>query len=172
MSCMTMNIGADDGSMPAKVSESVRAMVTAGLAKLVDDVNQYAPPIHRPTANGTTAARPERTQPWITRSSPTVATTSESQSAPDDRSVVDSSTAGSSNIRLAMIAPRQPPTIWAATYPMLSRVERVPERRSTRVTTGLKCDPDTAPNMRINPTRAPAVAAEFSRSWRPTSSGD
>ena len=38
--CMTMNIGADDGAMPAKVSESVRATVTAGLAKLVDDVNQ------------------------------------------------------------------------------------------------------------------------------------
>ena len=28
------------GAMPAKLSESVRAMVTAGLAKLVDDVNQ------------------------------------------------------------------------------------------------------------------------------------
>ena len=28
--------------MPAKVSESVRATVTAGFAKLVDDVNQYA----------------------------------------------------------------------------------------------------------------------------------
>jgi hypothetical protein len=35
-----MNIGADDGRMPAKVSDSVRAIVTAGLAKLVDDVNQ------------------------------------------------------------------------------------------------------------------------------------
>ena len=39
-SCMTMNIGADDGAMPAKVSDSVRATVTAGLAKLVEDVNQ------------------------------------------------------------------------------------------------------------------------------------
>ena len=37
---MTMNIGADDGSMPAKLSDSVRAIVTAGLAKLVDEVNQ------------------------------------------------------------------------------------------------------------------------------------
>ena len=37
MSCMTMNIGADDGLMPAKLSDRVRAMVTAGLAKLVDD---------------------------------------------------------------------------------------------------------------------------------------
>ena len=40
MSCMTMNIGAEDGAMPAKVSDRVRAMVTAGLAKLVDDVKQ------------------------------------------------------------------------------------------------------------------------------------
>ena len=28
--------------MPAKVSESIRAIVTAGLAKLVELVNQYA----------------------------------------------------------------------------------------------------------------------------------
>ena len=30
------------GAMPAKVFDSVRANVTAGLAKLVDEVNQYA----------------------------------------------------------------------------------------------------------------------------------
>ena len=42
ISCATMNAGADDGLMPANVLLSVRAMVTAGLAKLVDDVNQYA----------------------------------------------------------------------------------------------------------------------------------
>ena len=35
-----MNAGAEDGSMPAKVSLSVRPTVTAGLAKLVDEVNQ------------------------------------------------------------------------------------------------------------------------------------
>ena len=28
------------GAMPAKVSENIRAMVTAGLAKLVEEVNQ------------------------------------------------------------------------------------------------------------------------------------
>ena len=33
-----MKAGADAGSMPAKVSENVRATVTAGLAKLVDEV--------------------------------------------------------------------------------------------------------------------------------------
>ena len=39
-SCITMNIGADDGAMPANESESMRAIVTAGLAKLVDDVKK------------------------------------------------------------------------------------------------------------------------------------
>ena len=38
--CATMNPGTSDGAMPAKVSLSERAMVTAGLAKDVDAVNQ------------------------------------------------------------------------------------------------------------------------------------
>ena len=37
---MTMNIGADAGAIPANVSVRVRAIVTAGLAKLVLEVNQ------------------------------------------------------------------------------------------------------------------------------------
>src|SRR6478735_6763564 len=110
---MPMNAGADDGSIPANVSDIVRAIVTAGLAKLVDEVNQYAPPIHTPTANGTAAARPVRTQPWITSRRPNVATTSDSHKAAEDRDVVDHWTAGRSNIRLATIAPRQAPTTWA-----------------------------------------------------------
>ena len=31
-----MNMGAEDGFIPAKVSESIRAMETAGFAKLVE----------------------------------------------------------------------------------------------------------------------------------------
>lgn len=42
-SCATMNIGTEAGSIPANVSLNARPMVTAGLAKLVEDVNQYAP---------------------------------------------------------------------------------------------------------------------------------
>lgn len=38
--CAMMKAGAPDGAMPAKVSETDRAMVTAGLAKEVEDVNQ------------------------------------------------------------------------------------------------------------------------------------
>ena len=41
----TMNSGAPDGSIPAKVSLNILDTVTAGLAKLVDEVNQYAPPM-------------------------------------------------------------------------------------------------------------------------------
>ncbi len=35
-----MNTGADDGAMPAKLLENIRPMVIAGLAKLVEEVNQ------------------------------------------------------------------------------------------------------------------------------------
>ena len=37
-----MNTGALEGRIPANVSVSMRPIVTAGFAKLVDDVNQYA----------------------------------------------------------------------------------------------------------------------------------
>ena len=39
-SCISTNAGAEDGAIPANVSVSVRATVTAGLAKLVELVNQ------------------------------------------------------------------------------------------------------------------------------------
>ncbi len=42
VTCATTNAGTLDGLIPANVSLNVRATVTAGLAKLVDDVNQYA----------------------------------------------------------------------------------------------------------------------------------
>ena len=40
-----MNAGADDGAIPAKVSENIRPTVIAGLAKLVEDVKKYAAPM-------------------------------------------------------------------------------------------------------------------------------
>ena len=42
--------GASAGRIPAKVSLAVRASVTAGLAKDVDDVKKYAAPIHAGTS--------------------------------------------------------------------------------------------------------------------------
>jgi hypothetical protein len=40
-----MKAGAEDGAMPAKVSENIRPIVIAGLAKLAEEVNHYAAPI-------------------------------------------------------------------------------------------------------------------------------
>ena len=51
----------------------------------------------------------------MTSSRPIVATTSDSHSAPDERTFVESLIAVSSNITLAMTAPTQPPMIWATT---------------------------------------------------------
>src|SRR5207253_3811651 len=59
--CMTTNIGTLLGAMPAKVSLSMRPIVTAGLAKLVDDVNQYAATMYPATAKTAIPARPART---------------------------------------------------------------------------------------------------------------
>ena len=39
-SCATMNAGTSAGRMPAKLSVSARATVTAGLANEVEEVNQ------------------------------------------------------------------------------------------------------------------------------------
>ncbi len=43
--CAIMKPGVSIGRMPANVSLSDRAIVTAGLANDIDDVNQYAPTI-------------------------------------------------------------------------------------------------------------------------------
>ncbi len=43
--CAAMKAGTEDGAMPAKVSENIRPMAMAGLAKLVEEVNQYAAPM-------------------------------------------------------------------------------------------------------------------------------
>ena len=40
-----MNTGTEAGAMPAKVSENIRPIVTAGLANEVELVNQYAAPM-------------------------------------------------------------------------------------------------------------------------------
>ncbi len=40
MICAAMNGSTEDGAMPANVAENIRPMVMAGLAKLVEEVNQ------------------------------------------------------------------------------------------------------------------------------------
>ena len=55
--CAAMNPGASTGRIPANVSVSVRAMVTAGLANDVEAVNHYAAPITEATAAAATSVR-------------------------------------------------------------------------------------------------------------------
>ena len=43
--CAAMNTGADEGAIPAKLSENIRPTVIAGLANDVEAVNQYAAPM-------------------------------------------------------------------------------------------------------------------------------
>ena len=45
MTCAAMKLRTDDGAIPAKVSENIRPMVMAGLAKLVEEVKKYAAPM-------------------------------------------------------------------------------------------------------------------------------
>src|SRR6476646_7785828 len=45
MICAPMKLSTELGAIPAKVSENIRPMVMAGLAKLVEEVNQYAAPM-------------------------------------------------------------------------------------------------------------------------------
>ena len=71
----TTKNGASAGRIPANVSVSVRATVTAGLANDVDAVNQYAPAMYAATANGIVAGR-WRTPLRIVRIRPNVATVS------------------------------------------------------------------------------------------------
>ena len=47
-----------------------------------------------------------------------------------------------------------------------------PSAASASETTGLKCAPDTGPNMRMTANSPAAVAAEFSSSSSPVSDGD
>ena len=74
-----MNIGALDGDIPAKLSENVRATVTAGLAKLVEEVKKYAPAMYAATASATHCSLRDITTPIITIKRPKVAITSDNQ---------------------------------------------------------------------------------------------
>lgn len=58
-----MNTGGDESAIPANVSENMRPTVIAGLAKLMEAVNQQAAPMQAPTAAGALARRPPRARP-------------------------------------------------------------------------------------------------------------
>ena len=104
-----MNIGALAGSMPANVSENVRAIVTAGFAKLVEEVKKYAPAMYAATDTATQWSFRVQTTPIITIKRPKVAMISDNQSAGSERSRVDQLIASSSKITFAATTPRMPP---------------------------------------------------------------
>src|SRR3954453_3368277 len=100
--------------------------------------------MYAPTAAGATLLRPERARAKISRISPVVATTLPSHRWPAARSLVENSTAGRANMRLARMDLAIAPRIWAAMYPprwVAVRVlvpERPPRYQSAADTTGLK----------------------------------
>ena len=51
--CAAKNGPTNSGSIPVNASVNALAIVTAGLAKEVDDVNQYPAEIYRPAAGAT-----------------------------------------------------------------------------------------------------------------------
>src|SRR5579859_4245704 len=121
-----MNGGADEGAMPAKVSENIRPTVIAGLAKLVEEVNQYAAPMYAPTAAAADRPRPARASAKITTISPRVATISDRKCAGVARCLAEMLTAARPNIRLASTAPPAHPATCAGRYAAASRQDSPP----------------------------------------------
>ena len=64
------------------------------------------------------------------------------------------------------------PATWAGRYAAASRQRSPPNTASANDTTGLKCPPDTGPNIKMMANSPAAVAAAFSSSSRPVSPGD
>src|SRR5579862_6244958 len=95
-------------AIPAKVAVNPRARVTAGLAKDVDDVNQYAAVMVRPTRLGM-ARGAWRRPPKIATISENVATDSANHCAPPLRAVAPIANGARSNIRCAAAVPARPP---------------------------------------------------------------
>jgi len=149
--------------MPVNVFVNARLRVTAGLANDVEAVNQYAAVMYAATANGTAALR-RRAHPQITAINPNVATNSLNIWDAPLRGRADSIRMGSPNIPCAAHTPINAPATCATTYPATSVHARPPWDASASVTAGLKCAPDTGPNVRISATRAAPVAIAFARS--------
>ena len=164
------NGSTEAGAIPAKVSVNIRPMVTAGLAKEVDDVKRYAEPIQAGTRTGPSRPLPVRVSAPMIHSSPAVATTSPSSRFAPVRSFVEISSAGRPNIRLASIAPVMAPATWAGMYAAPSPTAISRRTRATAVTAGLKWAPEIGPNVQISRPRTITVASMFISSCTPTSS--
>src|SRR3984885_5766107 len=108
----------------------------------------------------------------MTSSSPAVAITSDRACAPDALCLTEMETAACPNIRFAVTAPDTQPATWAGRETAAARQDSPPSAASANDTTGLKCAPDTGPNMRMTAYSPAAVTAAFSSSSSPASDGD
>ena len=107
-----MKLGTDEGAMPAKVSENIRPIVIAGLAKLAEEVKKYAAPIYAPTAAAAVRLRPVLASAKITKIRPRVAMISDRKWPGEARCLAEMLTAVSANIRFAKMAPPMHPATW------------------------------------------------------------
>merc|ERR1719498_552845 len=133
-----MNIGTDFGWMLANVEVKVRAIVTAGFAKLVEDVNQYPAVMYRPTAIGIWCSKLDAMEPNMVMSNPLVLTISPTNSPAVSRSLPWKSVACNSNIACASNVPRMPPTHCAQENARKDCLDSCPLRWNARDTIGLK----------------------------------
>ena len=114
-SCAGKKAKAEAGAIPAKVSLKIRPTVTAGLAKLADDVKKQAAAMYDATATGLTRWLPLRARAKITSTRPAVATTSPARWAALSLSVLLIETGLRPKIALATTTPAMAPTNCAGT---------------------------------------------------------
>ena len=101
----------NSGFIPVKVSLNALANVTAGLAKEVEEVNQYPAEIYNPTA-GATASVFNFLTPRMVMRRPKVAMNSLKYIFIPLLSFVEICRGSKPNIILASIAPKNPPATW------------------------------------------------------------
>src|SRR5688500_13760695 len=147
--------------MPVNVSVIERAIVTAGLANDVEEVNQYAAVIYAATERATAIALCRRETATITPISPNVATNSPSHCPGPVRAFVDTNIAESSNIKFASATPKSAPETWKTMYRKESPQDISVLIAADNETTGLKWAPELDANVSINATRTAPVAIVF-----------
>ena len=134
--------------MPENVSVNVRATVTAGFAKDVDAVNQYAAVIYSPTDIGTESLF-SLSVTKIVNNRPNAAINSEIHWEKPYLIFEEYCNSSKSNIKCAMTTPTIPPQNCAIIYKINVSLLISLFKKKTRETAGLKWAPDIGPNIVI-----------------------